>query len=96
MNRTQAAGFLVVISCLVAPLSGCGSRPQATTSAPAPSPTVTPDNPISEIAQREIIRRQERVRQMDAAALEANRALSENDLEGAVNGFRQASMGPPR
>jgi hypothetical protein len=28
---------------------------------------------------------------MDATALEANRALSENDLEGAVSGFRQAS-----
>ncbi|MBU6179654.1 MAG: hypothetical protein KGR69_08305 [Verrucomicrobia bacterium] len=54
-------------------------------------PTIIPDNPISEIAQREILRRQERIRQMDSTALEANRALSENDLEGAVSGFRQAS-----
>jgi hypothetical protein len=38
-------------------------------------PTVVPDNPISEIAQREILRRQERLHQMDAAALDANRAL---------------------
>jgi hypothetical protein len=54
-------------------------------------PTVVPDNPISEIAQREILRRQERLHQIDTAALEANRALSENDLEGAVSGFREAS-----
>jgi hypothetical protein len=40
-------------------------------------PTVVPDNPISEIAQREILRRQERLHQIDTAALEANRALSE-------------------
>ena len=59
--------------------------------APAPAPTVVSDNPISEIAQREILRRQERLHQIDAAALEANRALSENDLERAVSGFREAS-----
>jgi len=59
--------------------------------APAPAPTVVPDNPISEIALREILRRQERLHQIDTAALEANRALSENDLEGAVSGFREAS-----
>jgi hypothetical protein len=57
----------------------------------APAPTVASDNPISEIAQREILRRQERLHQIDAAALEANRALSENDLERAVSGFREAS-----
>lgn len=65
--------------------------PRSASPAPAPTPTIVPDNPISEIAQREIIRRQERVHQMDAAALEANRALSENDLEGAVSGLREAS-----
>jgi hypothetical protein len=58
---------------------------------PLLAPTVVPDNPISEIAQREILRRQERLHQIDTAALEANRALSENDLEGAVSGFREAS-----
>lgn len=65
--------------------------PRRPSPAHAPAPTVVPDNPISEIAQREILRRQERLHQMDAAALEASRALSENDLEGAVSGFREAS-----
>ena len=68
----------------------CAS-PQKSVIAPAPAPTVVSDNPISEIAQREILRRQERLHQIDAAALEANRALSENDLERAVSGFREAS-----
>jgi hypothetical protein len=72
---------------------GCGSTsPESrSTPSPAPAPTIVPDNPISEIAQREILRRQERLHQIDTAALEANRALSENDLEGAVSGFREAS-----
>lgn len=79
-------------------LTGCATTPPAPRPAasPAPAPTVVPYNPISEIAQREIIRRQERLRQMDAAALEANHALSENDLERAVSGFRQASTGTSR
>ncbi len=96
MKRLQAAESLGVIACLIASLSGCGSRTQSTTAAPAPASTAVPDNAISEIAQREIIRRQERMRQMDAVALEANRALSENDLERAVSGFRQASSGTSR
>jgi hypothetical protein len=75
-------------------LGACGSTqpmPRITSPAPAPAPTVVPDNPVSEIAQREILRRQERIHQMDAAALGASLALSENDLEGAVSGFREAS-----
>lgn len=95
MKRFQAAGSLGVISYLLISLSACGSRPQVTTAAPVPAPTVVPDNPISQIAQREILRRQERIRRMDATALEANRALSENDLEGAVSGFREASRVNP-
>jgi hypothetical protein len=65
--------------------------PRSPSPAAAPAPTVVADNPVSEIAQREILRRQERLHQMDAAALGASRALSENDLEGAVSGFREAS-----
>lgn len=32
---------------------------------------------------------------MDATALEANRALYSNDLEGAVGGFREAARVSP-
>lgn len=84
----------VAISLFALLLGACGSTPpmpRSTSHPPSAVPTAVPDNPISEIAQREILRRQERIRQMDATALEANRALSENDLEGAVSGFRQAS-----
>ncbi len=85
MKRVIATTLLafMVTSCAI---------PKSSATAPtAPVPATAPDNTISEIAQREILRRQERIRQMDAAALEANRALSENDLEGAVSGFRQVS-----
>lgn len=95
MKRLQAAGFLGAISCFLVSLSACGSRPQEPTTPSTSSPAVAPDNPVSEMARREILRRQERIRQMDAVALEANRALSENDLEGAVSGFRQASQVSP-
>jgi hypothetical protein len=43
---------------------------------PQTATAVIPNNPVSETAQHEIRRRQERLRQMDAAALEVNRALS--------------------
>jgi hypothetical protein len=76
-------------------VTSCAIPKRSATAPPAPVHAVVPDNPISEIAQREILRRQERVRQMDAMALEANRALSENDLEGAVSGFRHASGAAP-
>lgn len=79
-------------------LGSCGpSRrtPPGATSPSAVAPAVVPDNPISDIAQREILRRQDRIRRMDEAALEANRALSENDLEGAVGGFREAAQVRP-
>lgn len=84
----------VAICCFALLLGACGSTqpmPRITSSAPAPACTVVPDNRISEIAQREILRRQERLHQMDAAALGASRALSENDLEGAVSGFQEAA-----
>ena len=89
MKRFIAATLLALV------VTSCAGPKKSTTAVPVPSPTVAPDNPVSEIAQREILRRQERLRQMDAAALEANRALSENDLEGAVSGFRRASQVSP-
>lgn len=86
LTRGVAIGFSALL------LGACGStQPTPRSTSRPPTSTVVPDNPISEIAQREILRRQERIHQMDAAALEASRALSENDLEGAVNGFREAS-----
>jgi hypothetical protein len=89
MKRFIAATLLALVA------TSCASPKRSATAPPAPIPAAVPDNPISEIAQREILRRQERIRQMDATALEANRALSENDLEGAVSGFRQASEVTP-
>jgi hypothetical protein len=85
MKRFIAATLLALVA------TSCAIPKRSPTAPPVAVPTAVPDNPISEIAQREILRRQERIRQMDATALEANRALSENDLEGAVSGFRQAS-----
>lgn len=64
----------------------------AAPSAPVPSGPL-PDDSVPAIAQREVIRRQERIRQMDAAALKASQALAEEDLEGAVSGFRRAVDG---
>jgi hypothetical protein len=89
MKRFTAATLLALV------VTSCASPKRPATAPPVAAPTAVPDNPISEIAQREILRRQERIRQMDATALEANRALSENDLEGAVSGFRQASEVTP-
>ncbi len=75
-------------------LGGCASPPPESAAVRQPVPAVSaplPDNAISEIAHREIVRRQERIRQMDEAALGASRALSQKDLEGAVAGFREAA-----
>lgn len=104
-GMTTKRGHLHAISkarsCLgalaLAVLGGCASPTAGistgspTSPPPAAPSTAVPDNAISEIAQREIVRRQERIRQMDEAAMGASRALSENDLEGAVSGFREAS-----
>jgi hypothetical protein len=86
---------VIATTLLAFMVTSCAIQKRSATEPPVAVPTAVPDNPISEIAQREILRRQERIRQMDATALEANRALSENDLEGAVSGFRQASEVTP-
>jgi len=102
----RGGSVLLLLAALVsmAALASCRSPqrkkippPLAVAAHPAPAPitAAAPTNPVSDLARREILRRQERVRRMDAAALEANRALSENDLEEAVGGFRQASSGLP-
>lgn len=85
----------IAMNLLAFMVTSCAIPKRSATAPPAPVPAAVPDNPISEIAHREILRRQERIRQMDATALQANRALSENDLEGAVSGFRQASGTAP-
>jgi len=79
----------------ISPPLAVAAHPSPARPSPPPGPAAAPANPVSDLARREILRRQERVRRMDAAALEANRALAENDLEGAVGGFRQASSGLP-
>jgi len=75
----------------------------ATSAAPprVPSPTNSgtaqplPPDSAPAIARREVIRRQERIRRMDEAAIRASQALAEDDLEGAVSGFRRAVGGLP-
>ncbi|MCB1088686.1 MAG: hypothetical protein KDM63_16730, partial [Verrucomicrobiae bacterium] len=69
----------------VTPASGGVSSGQATKPLP-------PDS-VPAIAQREVIRRQEQIRKMDEAALRASQAMAEDDLEGAVKGYRQAVDG---
>ena len=93
--------FLVLLGTL-----GCQSeptpvattpRPAATPPASSPGTPVTyPDESVPAIARREVIRRQERVRQMDEAAIRASQAMAEDDLEGAVEGFRRAVDGLPQ
>jgi hypothetical protein len=46
----------------------------------------------SDIANREIIRRQEMLRRADETALRASQAMANGDLEGAVSGYRSASQ----
>ena len=81
--------------------SACsGTKPNATTGTarPAPSGSTTsrdlsmsaPPDSVPSIAQREVIRRQEMVRQMDDAAIRASQRMAEDDLEGAVEGYRRA------
>jgi len=48
------------------------------------------DDGISSIAAREVIRRRQRVRRADAAALRANRYSSQGDHEAAVRSYREA------
>lgn len=80
-------------------LASCSTRQaprsltkSATQTASAPQPVaVSADVPA--IAQREVIRRQERIRQMDEAALRASEAMARDDLEGAVGGYRRAING---
>lgn len=78
-------------------------KPVVTPSRPAPVPSASsgeaapyPDDSVPAIARREVIRRQERVRQMDEAAIRASQALANDDLEGAVDGFRRAVDGLPQ
>lgn len=53
------------------------------------------DDSVPAIARREVIRRQEQIRRMDEAALRASQAMAEDDLEGAVSGYRRAVDGLP-
>lgn len=80
------------------------SRPvsQTTAATPAPAPARStapgaakplPADSIPAIAQREVIRRQEQIRRMDDAALRASQAMAEDDLDGAVKGYRSAIDG---
>jgi hypothetical protein len=57
------------------------------------SAAATDPNSVPSIAQREVIRRQEMVRRMDDAALRASQRMAEDDLEGAVEGYRKAMDG---
>ena len=61
----------------------------------APQTQTLPPDSAPAIARREVIRRQEQIRRMDDAALRASQAMAEDDLEGAVKGYRQAVGGLP-
>lgn len=87
---------LVLPSCMLA-LAACSTRseppvvqrlPQAQPTPRAEPGQVPPE--ISGIAEREIIRRQERMRQADEAALRAARRQADGDLEGATQEYRRA------
>lgn len=66
-----------------------------TTATPAPAPVRTtaavPGNEVSDLARREILRRQERIQAADRAALESHQRMADGDLEGAVSGYREAA-----
>ena len=92
-----------IVGCVLGGAS-CGTNPppQPTSSRTAFSPTASssvptaqplPDDSVPAIAQREVIRRQEQIRNMDDAALRASQAMAEDDLEGAVDGYRKAVDG---
>jgi len=110
MKRASWVGAAAASFLALLPACRSSTAPVASASPPVPPATyagtpsvpgsraaasAAPGNEVSDLARREIVRRQEMIRRMDAAALEANRALAENDLEGAVGGFRQASSGLP-
>ncbi|MCB1066205.1 MAG: hypothetical protein KDN20_25205 [Verrucomicrobiae bacterium] len=61
----------------------------------AATPQTLPPDSAPAIARREVIRRQEQIRRMDEAALRASQAMAEDDLEGAVKGYRRAVDGLP-
>jgi len=83
--------------CLVVISPACSSSNVRETSVPSDSQVVpqttglqSADDGIAAIATREIIRRQEKVRRADAAALRANKYSSEGDHEAAVRSYRRA------
>lgn len=81
--------------CLVAFAEACSS-PQPNSSqgkaiqATRPGGIEANASGISGLAEREVIRRQERVRRADSAALEANRASAGGDQEAAIRSYRKA------
>ena len=105
--RMMESLFPIRIALLAAGLSLCACQsqqsaaPVVSTPPPrVPSPTSGSAQPLPPdsapaIARREVIRRQERIRQMDEAAIRASQAMAEDDLEGAVSGFRRAVGGLP-
>ena len=91
-----------VLPMMALGLSACqqpAPTPPTVSAAPAPqaSPSATPmpDDSVPAIARREVIRRQEQIRRMDEAALRASQAMANDDLEGAVSGYRRAIDGTP-
>jgi hypothetical protein len=77
-----------------APASPARSAAVAGNSSISPGATATADpNSVPAIAQREVIRRQEMIRRMDEAAIQASQRMAEDDLEGAVKGYRRAMDG---
>lgn len=102
MKSRRALSFHALSAVAIAiGLAGCRSNDLAATTSPAvrapasttgtpPARVAVPENEISELARREILRRRERVARADRAALESRQRMAEGNLEGAVSGYREA------
>ncbi len=97
-HLTAAACALLLAACQQsAPPPATATRQPVFAPSPAvagAAPTASDDS-VPAIAQREVIRRREQIRRMDEAALRASQAMAEDDLEGAVSGYRRAVDGLP-
>lgn len=86
--------FLLPFFALLLLFVGCESikstSASRSTKPATPNRMVIPENPISSIAGREIVRRQERIRSADEAAIRAGQRSASGDLEGARAGYSKA------
>ncbi|NNE90343.1 MAG: hypothetical protein HKN23_01725 [Verrucomicrobiales bacterium] len=81
--------FLFLSSAIL--FAGCETNPAQSSGSKAPARMYVPANEgVPAIARREIIRRQERMRAADTAALRAGQQQAAGDTEGAIQSYKQA------